>query len=118
MYLEHLYGGGYSAMKNDYNSNGQFYAIDQTKSRTGKHDMLDHGFIYVPDKCVTGKCKLHVFFHGAAGSAAQHGSAHARGTGLLEHASAKGFVVIFPNNNAAYRMYQWYGGANTDAESD
>lgn len=60
--------------------------------------MLEYGFIYVPNHCLRNKCKLHIFIHDCTMSAGIYETLIIRKTGLLEHAAANNFVVLFPQN--------------------
>lgn len=93
-------------MNNDYNSNGQLYMFDQSPYCFGngatdcRRDarMYDYGYIYIPTKCLTEKCKTHIWWHGCGGTAGldNNQSKVMRGTAHLEHASANEFIAIFP----------------------
>ena len=91
-------------MNSNYNSNGQLYMFDQTPFCSLDNDcqtvdrMLDYGYVYIPTKCLTEKCKSTIWWHGCGGTAGYPGigTKVMRGTGILEHASANEFVAIFP----------------------
>ena len=99
MYLQHLLGSDFQLPWNiDYNSNGQFYAFDQTPYTDRYSYLFDNGFIYIPEACKAQECHIHIHFHGCGQTAALVGSYASRVLGLLEHASKNNIVMIFPHN--------------------
>lgn len=72
--------------------------------------MYVYGFIYVPDHCRANPCNLHIFFHGCGQTAGLYWTSVLDKTGLLEHASANNYVVIFPqtwNNDPFDLQHCW-----------
>jgi len=58
--------------------------------------MDDVGFIYVPEKCYSKECHLHVVFHGCSQARDKLGTAYAENTGFLEWAAANDLLILFP----------------------
>jgi len=91
-----------SSTKNlDYNTNGQLYMFDQTPFLVGGKEqskMWDFGYVYIPNKCLTEKCKAHMWFHGCGGTAGLPYIADNvfRATGIAEHASGSEFIQFWP----------------------
>lgn len=58
--------------------------------------MSQSAFVYVPDRCLSGGCKLHIVFHGCLQGAAVIGDHYYAKTGYNPIADANGFVVLYP----------------------
>jgi len=98
---------------------GQLLAFDQ--SAFGDASLYTAGYLYVPDACRAGGCKVHVFFHGCQQSAELVGDVVARGAGLNEWAEANRLLVLYPQVAASslspmnpLGCWDWWGYTGAD----
>ena len=73
---------------------GQLLVFDQ--SAFGDSSLFTLGYLYVPDACRAGGCRVHAFFHGCQQSAELVGDAVARGAGINEWAESNRLLVLYP----------------------
>ncbi len=80
--------------------------------------LAETGWLYIPETCPAGGCRLHLVLHGCGQSATQVGQAFAEKAGYLRWASANGIVLAFPQVVPAatnpLACWDWWGytGAN------
>jgi poly(3-hydroxybutyrate) depolymerase len=90
---------------------GQLIAFDQGEFITNPtaHGMAQNGWVYVPDACRQGQCRLHIAFHGClqypdmpmpSGPQGKFGDTFARHAGYNEWADSNNIVVLYPQANA------------------
>jgi poly(3-hydroxybutyrate) depolymerase len=106
--LEHLYPEGFLPEPVDPHHAGSLRAFDQTgffqHSRTA--GLSGVGYIYVPDVCRSGACRLHVAFHGCRQNADAQGANRihddfVRDAGYNRWAGANRIVVLYPQATEA-----------------
>jgi len=79
--------------------NGRLLRFDQTGYAEGDARgiaMDDTGFVYVPQRCATERCRIHVAFHGCRQGAAEIGERFVRETGYNRWADTNGLIVLYP----------------------
>ena len=73
--------------------------------------MGDSGFLYVPQACETGACRVHVALHGCRMSVEQIGERFVREAGYNRWADTNRLVVLYPQttprNGAGFRDWRW-----------
>ena len=52
--------------------------------------------MYVPQRCATERCRIHVAFHGCRQGAAEIGERFVRETGYNRWADTNGLIVLYP----------------------
>ncbi|HYR36971.1 MAG TPA: hypothetical protein VEQ87_21980 [Burkholderiales bacterium] len=58
--------------------------------------MDDTGFVYVPERCATTRCRVHVAFHGCRQGAAEIGERFVREAGYNRWADSNALIVLYP----------------------
>ena len=79
--------------------NGRLLRFDQTRYAGGDARgiaMDDAGFVYVPQRCATERCRIHVAFHGCRQGAAEIGGRFVREAGYNRWADTNGLIVLYP----------------------
>ncbi|HYN39714.1 MAG TPA: depolymerase [Rhodospirillales bacterium] len=61
-----------------------------------RHGLAARGWIYVPEDCESGGCRLHVALHGCGQTEAMIGDAFVRHAGYNDWADANRIVVLYP----------------------
>jgi poly(3-hydroxybutyrate) depolymerase len=73
--------------------------------------LADQGFAYVPDRCKTGGCQVHVAFHGCRQSEDQVGHRFVEGAGYNAWAESNRLIVLYPQtvarNGIAAGSFRW-----------
>ena len=69
--------------------------------------MDDTGFVYFPQACRAGGCRVHVAFHGCRQGREAVGDAYARHAGYNRWADANRIVVLYPQVVARYGWRPW-----------
>ena len=107
------------------NETGRLLTFDQTRYADGDARgiaMDDTGYAYVPQRCTTERCRVHVAFHGCRQGAAEIGERFVREAGYNRWADANGLIVLYPQVVKRYSPFvfnprgcwDWWGytGAN------
>jgi hypothetical protein len=101
--LRHLYPQGFAKLPLDPHNAGSLHAFDQTAffqpSRTA--GLSGIGYIYIPDACSVGECRLQVAFHGCRQNADAQGDERVhddfvRDAGYNRWAAANRIVLLYP----------------------
>jgi hypothetical protein len=78
--------------------------------------MADEGYVYVPPACETGRCRVHVAFHGCRQGAEAVGERFVREAGYNRWADANHLIVLYPQAIARYwwiynprGCWDWWG---------
>lgn len=71
--------------------------------------LAETGYLFVPNGCEAGACRVHVAFHGCRQSAVQVGTAFASGAGYNEWAGTNRLVVLYPQTAP---RYGWGAGSS------
>ncbi|HET7364454.1 MAG TPA: depolymerase [Burkholderiales bacterium] len=94
--LAHLLG---SLQRPASKEHGRLLAFDQTRYADGDAAAIamdDVGFVYVPQRCATEQCRIHVAFHGCRQGAAEVGERFVREAGYNRWADANALIVLYP----------------------
>lgn len=104
---------------------GRLLMFDQARYADGDAHgvaMDEIGFVYVPQRCATERCRLHVAFHGCRQGEAEVGERFVREAGYNRWADTNGLVVLYPQAVKRYSPFvfnprgcwDWWGysGAN------
>jgi poly(3-hydroxybutyrate) depolymerase len=78
---------------------GKLVQFDQRRFADGDAkaiSMDDRGFLYVPQRCQSEHCRVHVAFHGCRQGAAEVGEHFVREAGYNRWADAHGLIVLYP----------------------
>jgi poly(3-hydroxybutyrate) depolymerase len=78
---------------------GRLRSFDQTRYADGDARgiaMDDVGYVYVPLRCATERCRVHVAFHGCRQGAAELGERFVREAGYNRWADTNGLIVLYP----------------------
>jgi poly(3-hydroxybutyrate) depolymerase len=78
---------------------GRLLRFDQNlyAERDAKGISMDEsGFVYVPQRCATEHCRVHVVFHGCRQGAAEVGERFVREAGYNRWADANALIVLYP----------------------
>ncbi len=94
-------------------SAGRLLAFDQRPFHAGP-DLADTGYVFIPQACESGGCRVHVALHGCRMNGAAVGEAFARHSGLNEWAASNRLVVLYPQTGAAATnaCWDWWGYAD------
>ena len=95
-------------------ANGEMLSFDQGSFVEGKAidaGLADEAYVYVPQACHSGGCRVHVAFHGCRQSAAQIGRRFVDGAGYNRWADNNRIVVLYPQVEPRYGpaagSWQW-----------
>jgi poly(3-hydroxybutyrate) depolymerase len=99
---------------------GRLVRFDQNAYAKGdaKSISLDeNGFLYVPQRCATERCRVHVVFHGCRQGAAEIGERFVREAGYNRWAESNGLIVLYPQAIKRYSpsvfnprgCWDWWG---------
>jgi len=104
---------------------GRLLSFDQARYAEGDaHGIAldDAGFVYVPQRCATEQCRIHVAFHGCRQGKAEVGERFVREAGYNRWADTNGLIVLYPQVVKRYSPFvfnprgcwDWWGytGAN------
>ena len=96
------------------NATGRILRFDQKPFADGDAfaiGMGDSGYLYVPQACDAGGCRVHVALHGCRMSVEQIGERFVREAGYNRWADANRLVVLYPQttprNGAGFRGWRW-----------
>ncbi len=94
-------------------SAGTLLAFDQRPFHPGA-DLADAGYVFIPDTCRAGGCRVHAALHGCRMNGAAVGEAFARHSGLNEWAASNRLVVLYPQTGATAvnACWDWWGYAD------
>ena len=77
----------------------------------GKHlaasGMADEGYVFFPESCESGGCRVHVAFHGCRQTTREIGLRFVENAGYIEWAQSNRLIVLFPQ---IVPRYGWTGG--------
>ena len=91
---------------------GELREFDQAAAIGGNPadiGLADTGYVFVPNACSSGGCKVHVAFHGCRQSSAQIGTAFVEGAGYNEWAAGNHLIVLYPQT---VPRYGWGAGSS------
>ena len=95
---------------------GTLIRFDQKAFGSAEAGMADDGYVYVPDACKAGGCRVHVVFHGCRQNAETLGERFMREAGYDEWAEANRLIVLYPQTTARYfplfnprACWDWWG---------
>jgi poly(3-hydroxybutyrate) depolymerase len=69
--------------------------------------MADKGYVFFPESCQSGGCRVHVAFHGCRQTTRQIGPRFVENAGYIEWAQSNRLIVLFPQ---IVPRYGWTGG--------
>jgi poly(3-hydroxybutyrate) depolymerase len=87
---------------------GRLLSFDQARYAGGDARgiaMDDVGFVYVPQRCATERCRIHVAFHGCLQGSAEIGERYVREAGYNRWADTNGLVVLYPQAVKRYSPF-------------
>ena len=87
---------------------GRLLRFDQVAYAGGDAKAIsldDSGFVYVPQRCATERCRVHVAFHGCRQGAAEIGERFVREAGYNRWAEANGLIVLYPQAIKRYSPF-------------
>jgi poly(3-hydroxybutyrate) depolymerase len=77
--------------------------LDRNVAASG---MADQGYVFFPESCESGGCRVHVAFHGCRQTARQIGLRFVENAGYIEWAQSNRLIVLFPQ---IVPQYGWTG---------
>ncbi|MET0266259.1 MAG: poly(3-hydroxybutyrate) depolymerase [Duganella sp.] len=94
--LRQIYGAD-SAAPPATRADGELLRFDQRPFVKGYRASMDSdAYVYVPQACKDGGCKVHVALHGCLQGARNIGDRFYRGTGYNEYADTNRLIVLYP----------------------
>ena len=87
---------------------GRLISFDQARYADGDARGMaldDVGFVYVPQRCATEHCRIHVAFHGCRQGAADIGERFMREAGYNRWADANALIVLYPQAVGRYSPF-------------
>jgi poly(3-hydroxybutyrate) depolymerase len=90
------------------NESGRLVAFDQKGYAGGDAkaiSMDDSGFVYVPKRCATERCRVHVAFHGCRQGADEIGERFVREAGYNRWADSNALIVLYPQAIGRYSPF-------------
>lgn len=84
-------------------ADGEMLAFDQKPYVAGKPidaSMADEAYVFVPNSCRAGGCRIHVAFHGCLQSASEIGRRFVDGAGYNAWAASNRLIVLYPQTVA------------------
>jgi poly(3-hydroxybutyrate) depolymerase len=103
--LRFLYG---SLSPSAARESGRLLSFDQRPFAAGDAkaiSMDDSGFLYVPQRCQSERCRVHVVFHGCRQGAAEIGERFVREAGYNRWADANALIVLYPQAVKRYSPF-------------
>jgi hypothetical protein len=95
---------------------GRLASFDQKPYGGHAASMDDRGFVYVPESCERGACRVHVAFHGCRQNAAAVDERFVREAGYNRWADTNRLIVLYPQTIARYFFvynprgcWDWWG---------
>ena len=95
--LQHLLG---KLRQPDETASGSLREFDQ-RPYARAAGMAEKGYVYVPQACASGACRVHVALHGCRQSARQVGERFVREAGYNRWAAANRLIVLYPQVEAS-----------------
>lgn len=90
-----------------------FMTFKQSFKRQFEVSIASEGMIYIPQKCYTSSCSLHIALHGCRQSKLFIQDEFAKNSGLNQWAEAIGMVVLYPQTTAHQKnpqgCWDWFG---------
>ena len=112
------------------NASGELVRFDQALYADGDARgiaMDETGYLYVPQRCRSERCRIHVAFHGCRQGAAEVGERYVREAGYNRWADTNALIVLYPQAIKRYSPFvfnprgcwDWWGytGANYHTKS-
>ena len=102
--LRHLYPETFNAASDDPHRDGTLIAFDQTEflaASDGQISMHGVGYVYVPTRCASEACHLHVAFHGCRQDVDTIGDDFFRDAGYNRWAATNDIVILYPQATAS-----------------
>jgi poly(3-hydroxybutyrate) depolymerase len=87
---------------------GRFVRFDQQPFTGGDSKAIsldDSGFVYVPQRCATERCRVHVALHGCLQGAADIGERFVREAGYNRWADSNALIVLYPQAVKRYSAF-------------
>ena len=87
---------------------GQFVRFDQQPFADGDAkaiSMDEAGFLYVPARCKSERCRVHIAFHGCRQGVSEIGEQFVREAGYNRWADANGLIVLYPQAIKRYSPF-------------
>ena len=105
--LTHLYGALEPASTQP---SGELLTFDQAPYAVAPYaiSLDDKGFVYVPQACRAGGCRVHVAFHGCRQGREQIGDVFAQHAGYNRWADSNRLVILYPQAITRYGWGPWY----------
>lgn len=101
--LKHLIGGlKPPAMR----LTGRLLEFDQSPFASGAR-MNGSGYLYVPKECETGRCRVHLAFHGCRQHADAVGDQFARNAGYNRWAETNRLIVLYPQAESSWSFFAY-----------
>jgi poly(3-hydroxybutyrate) depolymerase len=78
---------------------GALIAFDQNEfadASAYRYSMAEHGYAYVPQRCASARCRVHVAFHGCLQHAEATGDVFVRHAGYNRWADTNNLIVLYP----------------------
>lgn len=93
--------------------------FDQSEfDRSGDSRLANSGWVYIPQVCAAGNCKVHVALHGCQQSPEYVQDKFATHVGLNEWAESNGIIVLYPqakiSSGNPYACWDWFGYTGSD----
>ena len=87
---------------------GQLRRFDQTLYAGGDAKAISmdaEGFAYIPQRCTTERCRVHVAFHGCRQGAAEVGERYVREAGYNRWADTNALIIVYPQAIKRYSPF-------------
>lgn len=87
---------------------GRLVAFDQEPYADGDAKAISMdatGYVYVPQRCASEHCRVHVAFHGCRQGAAQIGEEFVREAGYNRWADSNALIILYPQVVARYSAF-------------
>ncbi len=115
--LTHLYGALEPASTQapaSTQGKGELLTFDQAPYAVAPYvvSLDDKGFVYVPQACRGGGCRVHVAFHGCGQGRERIGDTFAQHAGYNRWADSNRLVVLYPQAIARSGWGPWYWPAS------
>ncbi len=86
---------------------GRLLAFDQRPYIAGRAidaSLAERGFVFIPENCAAGGCRVHVAFHGCLQNAETIGPRFVQGAGYNEWAASNRLIVLYPQTVQRYGL--------------
>ena len=87
---------------------GRLTRFDQNAFANGDANAIAmdaEGFVYIPTRCATERCRVHVAFHGCRQGASEVGERFVREAGYNRWADANALIVLYPQVTKRYSPF-------------